>query len=83
MNGDDTREWELSSAGRRQVREQRVKREARLETEIGIRTHQVKQLKQDMERAIINLCDTRRWLEETERKLASQIEELETLQGGE
>ena len=83
MNGDDTREWELSSAGRRQVREQRAKREAELETKIAGQTNEVERLRQARDRAVVKLCATQRWLEDVERELAEQVEELETLRGGE
>tara|TARA_Y100001938_G_C7858547_1_gene314415 strand:- start:149 stop:340 length:192 start_codon:yes stop_codon:yes gene_type:complete len=60
-----------------------VQREAQLEAGIELNMNEVEQLKQDMDRAIVNLCDIRRWLEGAERKLAQQVEELETLRGGE
>ena len=34
------------------------------------------------DKAVTKLCATQRWLEDAERDLASQIEELETLRGG-
>lgn len=60
-----------------------VQREAVLETGIALKMHEVERLRQARDKAVTKLCATQRWLEDAERDLASQIEELETLRGGE
>ncbi len=60
-----------------------VQREAQLETGIAGQMHEVEELRKARDKAVIKLCATQRWLEDAERKLAQQVEELETLRGGE
>lgn len=60
-----------------------VGRKAVLETGIALQIHEVEELRKAREKAVTKLCATQRWLEDAERDLASQIEELETLRGGE
>jgi hypothetical protein len=60
-----------------------VQREAQLEAGIDLQMNEVERLRQARDRAVVKLCATQRWLEDAERKLAEQIEELETLRGGE
>ena len=60
-----------------------VQLEAVLETGIKLQMNEVERLRQAMDRAVVKLCATQRWLEDAERQLAEQVEELETLRGGE
>jgi len=55
--------------------------EAVLETGIELQANEVERLRQARDRAVVKLCATQRWLEDAERQLAEQVEELETLRG--
>jgi len=60
-----------------------VQLEAILKTAIEGQMHEVEELRKARDKAVVKLCATQSWLEDAERQLAEQVEELETLRGGE